>query len=307
MSEGAVVVDFFNRAQAAQREGRWRDALALVEEGCRQKCGMCTWWMTHIYRYGYWGKIKNLNGYYAFLEQAHELGNERATLEYFRDLGMSHKLDMSTFKDPYVFGKCYLYGYLGCERDIPKAILYFEKCKDSFGKACLADCSVLEIYDSGHYFAALHNAALEGNPYDQYYFALSLDSHKRIVESIVWYRKAAEQEHVASQESLYKYFMQTCYNPVAGRYWYKRLKKHVEYPTSYMVNQDQLFDAIDKCQRACLQLILIRKYRSGSLLHIVAKDVVVMIAKMLWQTWSEDCWKVRKSRRLKEKKRIKYF
>lgn len=291
MSEGAVVVDFFNRAQECQRQGRWREALALVEEGHRKYCHMCTWWLSHIYDYGYWGKTRDKNKSESFLKRASDLGNQRAELEYFYNVG--HFYMWSRFSDPYVLGECHLYGKLGCVRDSAKAKLYFEKCKDSFGKAYLAYCTS----DNDECLVAKQTAAAEGNPCHQHSFAQSLSRRDRITEAIVWYRKAAEQEHVNSQKFLYKYFMKTCYNPVAGRYWYKRLK---QFPKSYIVNQDQLFDAIEKCQRACFQLILIRKCRR-SLLSMVAKDVVIMIAKMLWQTWSEDCWKVRKSDRLKKR------
>jgi TPR repeat protein len=286
---------FFDQAQLAQREGRWRDAIMILEEGDRQKCGMCMWWLADCYRHGYWGKSYSFPIYVMFKHKAIRYGNLRATVDEGPD--NSFNASFNHVNDPYVFGMCHLYGRFQFDWDFKKAKQYLEKCKDSFAKRHL----VYTSRNDDEWLRRRREAAAEGNPIDQCLLAQNLEREKLIEETVYWYRKAADQEYIYAQRTLYRVFTVVCYNPAAALYWHKRLNL----PRLHDENE-QVFEAIEKCQRACFQLILIRKYRQ-SVLSRVAKDVIIIISKMIWQTREEDRWKIRRSDRLKNKKRIKCF
>lgn len=289
---------FFDQAQLAQREGRWRDAIMILEEGDRQKCGMCMWWLADCYRHGYWGKSYSSSTYDAFKNKAIRYGNMRAKVD---DLDNSYTRPDPSFNyvnDPYVFGMCHLYRRFQFDWDYEKAKKYLEKCKDSFAKRQLVYVSRTD----DEWLSRRREAAAEGNPIDQCMLAQTLERDKFIEESVYWCRKAADQEYLYAQLALYRLFTAVCYNPAAALYWHKRLKL----PRSREDENEPIFEAIETCQRACFQLILIRKYRQ-SILSRVAKDVIIIISKMIWQTREEDRWKIRRSDRLKNKKRIKCF
>ena len=270
--------DYFNLAQQSQKEGRWQDALTHLEEGDRKGCGMCMWWLAEVYREEYWGKR---NDYFCqtsatLLQKAIDHGNARAAIQHgIYEIGVDH----------YVDGKIFL---RVLNYDLAKT--HFKECNDSFGERRLADCLVGE-----EVICQLLKTAELGNPLDQYILATRTNS-------IHWYKRAANQNHLQSQRFLYQYFMKEEHNYAAGRYWYNKLEHRVDI---YIENQDRVFDGIGKCQKACRQLILIRKYRQ-TILNWIPKDVVLMIAKILWTTYEDVCWQERRSKRLRSKKKIKY-
>lgn len=156
------------------------------------------------------------------------------------------------------------------------------------------------VRDKEQRLLRLRKSAENGNPVDQFYFGKEV-----LEESLDWFRKSANQLYFPAQNYLYDYFMTKEINYARAAYWYKQLPKNNRYVKTFLYNQDELFDGIGKCQKACYQVILIRKYRQ-SILSWIPKDVVVMIAKILWSTYEDVCWQERRSKRLRSKKKIKY-
>jgi hypothetical protein len=231
-------VDYFNLAQEAQREGRWRDALAYIEEGNSRGCPLCKANLIDCCRREYWGKSS-------------------------KDEDRSMNIDVVV--------------HISLNRRMNQS-----------------------IHNKEERLACLAQAAENGNPVDQFNFA------KEITEgSLDWFRKSANQLYFPSQKYLYEYFMTNETNYLKAAYWYKQIPKNDRYVKTFLYNQDEIFDGIGKCQRACYQLILIRKYRQ-SILNWIPKDVVLMIARILLSSFEDTCWQERRSRRLREKKRNKY-
>lgn len=81
---------------------------------------------------------------------------------------------------------------------------------------------------------------------------------------------------------------------------YKKLinNKHSLVPTEL-----RGFEKVVKCQSACITLIAIRKFCRNSLLSIFPKDLVVMIAKVLWESRWQQCWDDDKQKRATKKKK----
>jgi hypothetical protein len=236
-SEG--VPNYCNLAKQAQREGRWRDALAYIEKGNRQWCPLCTANLLDCCRQEYWGKSPK------------DIPTTRIGVEVIHI-----RLNQFAYKNNLLHkeGK----------------LAYFSK------------------------------AAENGNPVDQFNFA------KEITEgSLDWFRKSANQLYFPAQNYMFGHFMTKERNYLKAAYWYKQIPKNNHYVKTFVENQVELFDGIGKCQRACYQLILIRKYRQ-SILSWIPKDVVIMIAKILLMTFEDECWQERRSMRLRGKKRVKY-
>lgn len=196
-----VVVNYFNDAQVAQREGRWRDALALVEEGYLQKCGMCTWWLADIYREGYWGKRRDMNMFGRLLKEARSQKNPRAFVTNYwngPDVWLEYRLDRDN--DPYALGVSYVYGYFGVGRNNEMGKYYLNQCQDSFAKQHLVYACVTKTEE----MKARREAAREGNPANQFLLARALISPNAIRERLYWYRCAADQDYFDAQKELYE-------------------------------------------------------------------------------------------------------
>jgi hypothetical protein len=123
-----------------------------------------------------------------------------------------------------------------------------------------------------------------------------------ITVAISWLKKSAAQGYRWPCWKLAEY----CYDhdPVAQLFWMQKVMAMLKPTTKYksifkqhvlqiMQDKQRIFSSIERCRAASLQLICIRQYRN-SVLSVLPKDVVRLIAKTLWKTtWhEEDVWAV---------------
>lgn len=272
--------EHFNRAQVAQQEGRWRDAIVIIEEGDKNGCKMCSWWLLEIFYRGYWGKTSHDPACRRLMYKTRLLPRPIAVYNDGKVF-----IGESITMDPFVVIVCYIHQRLGFKCDFNKVLEYLNICYNGLVTYPPFSDDVLEtIYQK---------AVVDQNPVNQWLLGLFLHQRHRIEESLLWLRRSAEQECVEAQKKLYDHFMTMC-RPTPGRYWYNRmmqLEPELFLSSTRRINQDHVFDAIEKCQQSSLCLILIRKYRPQSTLSVIDKHVVIMIAKKLWETREEDCWK----------------
>lgn len=80
-------------------------------------------------------------------------------------------------------------------------------------------------------------------------------------------------------------------NEAKAWWWYRQSSKYNKSEAALKEHR-HLFDMYKKCQDACITLICVRKFREEECGEwiVFPKDVVVVIAKKLWQTKNEDCW-----------------
>lgn len=170
--------------------------------------------------------------------------------EYIRILMRDIETEAIAGNDPYLF---YRYFDLSCH-----VRGFDEKGEEYLRKSA----------EMGYLFAQTKFAALVDQPY--------------------WLQKAAEQGQEDSIWFLVLYLFDVQKRYVACQYWLKKTTKPKR-AQKFMSKHFPLFEKIDSCRSSMITFLAIRKYRE-SVLSVIPKDVVVLIAKELWKTNQEECW-----------------
>lgn len=133
---------------------------------------------------------------------------------------------------------------------------------------------------------ACRKRAEQGYSPAQRRYAKCLVERGDLTEGISWYKKVAEEGcpwAMAKLVDLYISESLPCRNEAAAIYW---SRKHQPY--TYRIPR-KVVQKIECCQRTCMTLIAIKKYRPESIV-LLPKDMVVMLAQYLWKTREEYIW-----------------
>lgn len=294
----------YTNALCLLEQNRWRDAVKELKEGAEENEGMCFWLLSEAGLGRFWG-IQHKKDW---LKKGYMTGVPRCLLKYYRYNGSSpqEKLEISKrildSDDDYTKGEYYRH-----IENSEKAAFYYRRSAlsgDFFGMIEYAYYSQEDKY--------LIIPAEKGNVKAQLELAFRLSDKENYKDAIYWYRKAADQEHLYCQYILICLFLKLGSSPIelqniaAGYYWVKRARNSIveSFVPSHAINllesRKSDFQKIDACQSSCFALMAVRRYRQ-SILSVIPKDVVRLIAKQLWLTRDEDCWEVSENR-----KRIKF-
>lgn len=293
MTEVLFYSQWYSDALAAQREGRWQDALRLIQEGSGEKnCGMCCWWLAVCYENGMWGLPQNLDEAVRWYKKGVALGNYRATICLYK----TGRVDKRTFKkfqwsqhDNFGNGLRYFYG-IRCNTSIASAAAEFEMAPADccFSQTHMAMCCLMRsesLKDTIDDAVLWHKrSAALGYCASQLFLARLFEEIGDLNLAIHWSRKAAEQQLEIAVVQLILWFLRV-HNNAAALYWHKRLKYLKIQNLSQKVYAS--FEQIEQCQKSCFTLIAIRKFCKTNL-SVFPKDVVVLLAKYLWRTRDDD-------------------
>lgn len=307
--------DCYKKAVAELRAGNWENARDLVIRGATEEgCGMCMWWMYDAYVVGYWF-VKSKKLAKDWLNKAVATNHPVALAQARRDKvlpHLSHEQEEHIFRTNDSFS-LFLYFYndksdahypwlirAGNEGNI--FALY--ELMDAFGEdgefnpymELAADTGyAVSQWRQGECLCEEHDIAL-------YKQGECLCEGQCITVAISWLKKSAAQGYHWPCLKLVK----DCYDndPVAQLFWMQKVMATFKPTTKYksifkqhvlqiMKDKQRIFSSIERCRAASLQLICIRQYRN-SVLSVLPKDVVRLIAKTLWKTtWhEEDVWGV---------------
>lgn len=279
---------WYSKALVAQREERHQDALKALEEGSKNDCGMCCWWLGECFAYNVWADGDNFKDK-ILLEKAISLGNHRAR-RMLRDWSDISELNT---KDWFAAG---LFCWWCTNND--DAVSFFAKAADEEND-CFAQWMLARLYASiykkpqeGLRYGLL--SAKQGYFMGQYDTGLLFTEYGNYNEAVYWLRKSAEQGYYEAQYILGKIFIEKFTNAAASTYWLqkamhsaKTVRKEDRVFTVTVKNK-AAFEKSRACRDTTFTLIAIRKFRGA--LACLPKDVVVLLAKYLWKT--RDDWSV---------------
>lgn len=274
-------MNYFEGVLLAQREDRWKDGLKLLREGASKNCDMCCWLLGEYYWYGCWVKADDTKAQ-KWLRKAIDLGNHRARflLQEWEDFSMADTTD------DHAKG-LFLYAHQSSRDSIP----YFLKAGNCFAQNRLGMfCDWGTMESNGRDW--FEKSAKQGFFHSQYWLGLHLNQSGQFEAAVYWYRKSAEQGYVYAIIELADLLYLIIRN-AAALYWFKRLREfgyeHKRYAEEYLTKYKIVFDKIESCRNSCFALITIRKYYQ-SMLSVLPKDIVILLAKYLWTTREEVVW-----------------
>lgn len=286
---------FYKRALAAQKEGRWRDALALVKEGVSNDESMCMWLLGRCARSEYWGVTMSRTELISLYEHGAELGNTRCMLQlciinYQNYIGKYR--DKITFSDDnYTKGECYSLGFI-LPQHVTLAQRFLSQENDCFyynSLAYLKRCVLRGPCNKEEELLKL--SAEEGYAPGQVLLAFYYETGSP--QYMYWLKKAADQQHIESFMLLAKEYL-SVERYAAALYYLERIpgysRGYIE-KMRLLGQYEERFDMIRMCKSSCLTLVAVRKLRD-SVLSVFPKEIVVLIAKALWKTCEEECWDV---------------
>lgn len=292
----------YELALLALREGKWKDVLCILQDGASKGNGLCMWWLGRCHEKGIWTP-KDEQKAIEWYRKGADVGNARSCIALAVHLEPTDKPKalslakevLTISDDQFSVGACHFHG-LGTLKNYVKAFNCFKQANDPFSVSWVSYCyykgyGTLQNREEARNWDFL--AASEGMLENQYNLGDDFQYMKDYESAIYWFRKAAEQEDADSQYYLILLFLKMN-KKAAALYWSTRLFQNYDkkYETKLLEITEEnveLFNVVRKCRQSCMTLIAIRKYRQ-SVLSVIPKDVVVLLAKALWDTRDEDAW-----------------
>jgi TPR repeat protein len=257
-----------------QKQRKYKEALTCL---LTNPDGDCCFFLAYLYQNGYWGLPINLQQRDKWLSEGVKMGSHKCELykqRYHRSL---HLLLSCETDDP--FCKALVFRSRGL---YTQALEYYTEAADAGNPFACKDLLMdiffrTELVDRKTW---MQRGIELGNIESFHFYGMYLHFHGDEHNAIHHLTIAAEQGCGFSQKSLIQIFVDKkdygrAYN------WYKIQRGF--HPVLKM------FARIEKCQLACYQLMMIRRRRQ-SVLCCIPRDVVQLIAKILWTTKEEECW-----------------
>lgn len=307
--------EFYQRALAAQREGEWQLAFQIVQEGAFRGLGMCMWWLGMCYDKGFWVGNQSKSEAIQWFKKAVNAGNTRAmTWFIIRQFSVP---DVNA-NDLRIWRKAIMEG----DDDYAKAMIdneyvkkisknadcffkYFAASQYEYGASDLAQNinKAKQLYEEASNEGCVCSNVRLGYAYSSKFSVVG--GICDVNRAIFHYRKAAEQKSGGAMFRLALLHADQK-NYAASRYWFYKSPMNIDANArgNFILKYLSRFRQIEHCQNGCMTLLTIRWFRP-SILSILPKDVVRMIAKRIWQmrdTYDDDKEKTRKK---SSNKRIK--
>ena len=263
---------YYPRVIELQQQERYQDALKVLEEGVANEDPMSAWYLWEQMNDGVWMKrdpdrLKTLTKKFEKKwEPFRLLVNRAREMDYDEEEQVVEPLlkqiEIEALKqnDPVLF------------------FTYYE----------LSERATSEAFDEKARGYLLKSAKMG------YAVAQDALSEEDRIHNIYWTRKAAEQGHPMCMWSLgLRLFKEEKF--AAAKYWIWRLitetqeGKTTGRAAAFWNENIQVFKKLRHCKDSMITFLGIRKYRE-SVLSVIPKDVVVLIAKELWKTNQEECW-----------------
>jgi TPR repeat protein len=283
--------EYYTRALAAQREGDWQLAFQIVQEGAFRGSGMCMWWLGKCYEQDYWVGEQSFLQAMRWYEKAVGVGNLRAMAWFIkadnREILNVKPKDAEIWRQAITDGDDeYAKAYGSYNADLSSCEKGDCFSRDLVANACFwgrqQDQDIdraLKIYKE---LATEEGFAIA---YGQigYCYALGRGYERNVDQAIFYYRKAAEQKNDASMFNLAQLHAEQ-ENYAASRYWFKKSfnKYETDQKKRFLLKYRRYLKSVGHCQKGCMTLLAIRRFRP-SILSIIPKDVVRMIARRLWE------------------------
>jgi TPR repeat protein len=294
--------DYYILFWRARKEERYHDCLPILLEGVEAGNATAMWLLARCYFEGVFVK-ENKSSALEWFKKSAALGNPIAmvylSVEYQRDRRFDQSFEWAKkvlqTNSYHAIGVCFGMG-LGVRSNLDRAIECYLKAineqnsiESFYELGCLYDAEPSKLEDGYDWYK---KGAIEGDSLCQCSLGYIHECFKPLPnrdECLVWYRKAAKQRSTHAMHELI--------NILSGRYgiqskteawyWFNKLK---EIDGDFTQAACGFFKYFDRCLASCYTLICIRKYRVDTPLHVFPKDVVVYLAKILWETRCERVW-----------------
>lgn len=285
MEEGSSA---YQEVVVLQQEGRYEEALKVLQRGVEEKDGKCAWYLGYLYDMGVWVEpdedmakmFYNLSkdwGYERGIVKASEYDN-RLTATRLDFIGISEPGAKLMLLMGYNYFNRFAVPFEVSESDITAQndpFLYFLYYKAIYNNAIRNEDPI----------KFLRKAAFEmGFAEAQYVYHLCIINFKLL-------RQAATQGLDSAIYDLGKLLL-GMRRYVPAQYWLEKLKLKRRYyrsAQSLIEGNRDIFLKIDHCRSAMMTLLAIRKLRQTDL-SVLPKDVAILLAKTLWKTWEDNDW-----------------
>jgi TPR repeat protein len=266
------VGSYYPKVVQLQQEGRYPEALQLLEEGVKNKDPMSAWYLYEQMDHGIWTKrdperLKQLRREFEKEWKPFRLLHERVSNisdenEQEEIEALLDEIETEAFRknDPVLFYLYYeLSQYTIHEALEKKGDCYLLKSAEMNYAIAQDMLSNLDDDNKGHWD---RKAAEQGHPMSMWGLGLELFKEKKFAAAGYW---------------IWKLITETQEGKTTGRaagFW----NEHID-----------VFKKLRRCKESMMTFIAIRRFRQSAL-SIFPRDIVILIAKILWQTNQEDCW-----------------
>lgn len=291
----------YQEVVALQQEGRYEEALKVLQRGVtEEKDGKCAWYLGYLYEMGIW-VLQDAEQALVLFEQSAALGYERAQarlwlrkhrnyrnyvptsqMPTFEEIGASMMIAIEQYhpdpkltetilleaerqNDPFLFYFHYFCCYNPQNTDLKKVPSLTQAAKMGFAEAQQVTFLVCPNRKTEQF---LRRAAEQG-----------LQRAMWLLGSRMYHAK----RHVGAKYWLLKFLKQSLLQAKKRSPYHDRVLEFVH-------KKQHIFLKIEHCHDTMMTLIAIRKFRQ-SVLTILPKDVVILIAKILWETRDHDAWR----------------
>lgn len=289
----------YEQVRSLQRQRKYKEALEILF--CVQD-GDCCYFLAYLYQNGYWGLPEDITQRDVWLQKGSLLGHDRCKLKMQQLKFSYHHQLFYNGNDP--FCKAMVFHSRGEYRQALEQCIQAMDLGDDFACKELLTNMWLRV-DLVDRTLCMKMGMEMGNIESFHFYGVQLFNDKN-PKCVDYLRISAEQGHIYSIQYLILYFMYV--NDVGKAYnWYKVEPKKCNRLCLAPRTIIRLCNT-GICQKACYHLLMIRNFRE-SILSVIPKDVVRLLAKILWNTKEEACWEpnnrvspaiLRKKRRIKK-------
>ena len=284
----------YQLARQLQRERKYQEALSVLLEN--EDDGDCCYFLAYLYENGYWGLPRDEKKRSDWLVKGIGLGHDKCILRK-QQLAFSHG-----FHELYYQGEnLYCKGTMFCSRgEMTQSLEYYIKSANEGDDFACKQIVKTIWFDLDKVFWMKKGIEL-GNIECFHLYGVHL-LYEKDPSCVNYLRISAEQGCVYSKNYLVDYFINS--KDIGKAFnWYKDTKSYC-----VIFRHHEIFKNTEQCQRVCYQILMIRNFRESNL-SVLPKDVVRLIAKILWNTKEEACWEpknrvspaiLRKKRRIKK-------